>query len=165
MIRDDTRQTIRFIIGVIVFLIVFYIGSIFVFFRAGSSSRQNDRTIAQVASQKTPITNIQTYYHLDRGTNSYALKGTDKKGQTYYFVYLTHSKKAFIYPAKKGKSQSAIEKIFKADHTQQQIKSVNLGWYKGKPVWEVAFQNTKGQLGYISYDFRNGKEINEVANL
>ena len=94
MIRDDTRQTIRFIIGVIVFLIVFYIGSIFVFFRAGSSSRQNDRTIAQVASQKTPITNIQTYYHLDRGTNSYALKGTDKKGQTYYFVYLTHSKKA-----------------------------------------------------------------------
>lgn len=87
MIRDDTRQTIRFIIGVI----VFYIGSIFVFFRAGSSSRQNDRTIAQVASQKTPITNIQTYYHLDRGTNSYALKGTDKKGQTYYFVYLTET--------------------------------------------------------------------------
>lgn len=164
MIRDDTRQTIRFIIWIVVLLIIFYIGSIFVFFRAGTPTRQNDRIIAQAATRKTPITNVQIYYHLDRGTNSYSLKGTDEKGKTYYFVYLTHSKKAFVYPSNKGTSQSKIENTFKQNHNEQ-IKTVNLGWYQGKPVWEIAFQNKNGQLGYILYNFRNGKEINEVANL
>lgn len=165
MIRDDIRQTIKFVIWVVIIAIVFYIASIFVFFRAGSQSRSNDRQLEQLANQKTQIKTIQSYYHLDRGTNSYALGGTDKKGQTFYLIYLPHSKKAYVYSAKKGSTQKQIRTAFKKRHAGAQIKEINLGWYQGKPAWEVSYQNSNGNQGYVLYDFKQAKVINEVDNL
>lgn len=165
MIQDDTRQTIKFIVWVVVIAILFYIASIFVFYKAGSNSRSNEKQIAQTASQKTPITNIQTYYHLDRGTNSYAIKGTDKKGKNYYFVYLPKSKKAYLYQANKGTSENKIKALFKSKNSNDSLKAINLGWYQGKPVWEVTYQTKNNNLGYLLYDFKTGKTINEVNNL
>lgn len=101
MIKDDTRQTIKFVAWVIAIIIVVYIAAVIIVFMAGSPSRKNDRQISQVASQKTPIKNIQQYYHLNRGTDSYALKGTAKKGQVYYFIYLPNSKRHIYYHLKR----------------------------------------------------------------
>lgn len=165
MIRDDTRQTIKFVIWTIVVIIVLYIASVFVFFRAGTQSRDNDKQIAQLASQKTPIKNIQTYYHLDRGTSSYSLKGTNKKGAVYYFIYLPKTKKAYLYSAKKGVSESKVRSEFKRLHSNQTVSAVNLGWYKGEAVWEVTAQNKNNDYTYSLYEFKSGNEISEVANL
>lgn len=165
MIRDDTRQTIKFIIWTIVVIIILYIASVFVFFRAGTQSRDNDKQITQLAMQKTPIRNVQTYYHLDRGTNSYSLEGTNKKGQTYYFIYLPKTKKAYLYPAKKGVSRNRIKSEFKRLHPKQSISEVNLGWYQGEAVWEITSQNKNNDYSYSLYEFKSGNEISEVANL
>lgn len=165
MIREDTRQTIKFIIWVIILAIIFYITSIFIFFKAGSSTRINDQQMINTSRKKTPITSINTYYHLDRGTNSYALQGTDKKSKSYYFIYLPNSKKAYLYPASKGVSEKEIRNYFNKNHSNQTINNVNLGWYKGSAVWEISYQNRNKNIGYILYNFKDGKEINEVDNL
>lgn len=165
MFKDDIRETIKFIVIVVVIAIVLFFASILIFFKADSSSRNNINQMKQTVKQKTPITNIEQTYHLSRDVNSYALKGTSKTGKKYYFIYLPNSKKAVLYEATKGVSQSKIEKIFKKTHSDQEIRATNLGWYKNKAVWEVAFQNSKNRLGYSLYDFHNGKAINEVDNL
>ena len=165
ILRDDTRKTIKFIIWVVILAIIFYIASIFVFYKAGSSSRNNDQQIVRIANQKTPITNVQNYYHLNQGTNSYAIKGTDKKGKVYYFIYLPSSKKAYLYQSDKAVSQNKISKIFYEKHPNSNVKSINLGWYQSQPVWEVAYQNKNSKLGFTLYDFHNAKLVNEVDNL
>ena len=164
IINEDTRKTIKFIIWTIIVVIILYIASVFVFFKAGSLTRSNDRNIAAVANQKTPITKIQNYYHLDRGTNSYAINGIDKHGRRYYFIYLPDSKKAYLYPANKGISETAITNKFNKVNNYK-IKEINLGWYQSKPVWEISYQKVNGNLGFNLYDFKTGKAINEVDNL
>ena len=51
MIRDDTRQTIKFVIWVIGIIIAIYIASVAIFYGAGSQSRNNDREITKLANQ------------------------------------------------------------------------------------------------------------------
>lgn len=165
MIRDDTRQTIKFVIWVVVLIIIAYIASVVIFFKAGTQSRDNNRQIAQIATQKTPIKSVQTYYHLDRGVSSYSLKGMNNKGKVYYFIYLPHSKKAYLYPAAKGKGESQIRTNFKQKHPNYTINQINLGWYKGNPVWEVTTKNNNGNYSYYLYEFKTGNEINAVDNL
>ncbi len=165
MIRDDTRQTIKFVIWVIGIIIAIYIASVAIFYGAGSQSRNNDREITKLANQKTPIRNIDTYYHLDRGVSSYSLKGTSTKGQSYYFIYLPKSKRAYLMPEKKGVSENKIRSEFERLHSNQKISEVNLGWYKGKAVWEVTSQNKNNVYSYTLYEFKTGNEISEVANL
>ena len=84
MLQDDTRQIIKFVSWVIGLIIVAFLVSVVIFYYAGSKSRGNDQKIAQLATSKTPISKIQGYYHLDRGTSSYAVAGTNKKGKQYY---------------------------------------------------------------------------------
>lgn len=165
ILKDDTKQTIKFIVWVVVIAIAIYLASIFVFFKAGSNVRNSDRQIAALAKQKTPIVNVENYYHLDRGISSYSLKGTDKRAKSYYFIYLPSSKKAYIYQASKGTTESKIRETFNAQNPNKTIKSVNLGWYRNDPVWEVAYQNSNGKLGYNLYLYRTGKELNQVDNL
>ena len=165
MIQDDTRKPIKFVGWVIGLIIIAFLASIVIFYCAGAKSRGNDQRVAQLASAKTPITNIQKYYHLDRGTSSYAVKGTNSKGQNYYFIYLPNSKKAYLYPANKGVSEDKIKNSFKSLHTDATINHINLGWYKGEAVWEVAYKKQNGNLGYTLYEFKNGNDISEVDNL
>lgn len=161
MLKDDTRQTIKFVGWVIGLVIVAFLAGIAIFYYAGSKSRGNDQKVAELATSKTPISNIQGYYHLDRGTSSYALAGTNKKGKQYYFIYLPNSKKAYLYPATRGTSESK----FKSTHSDATINKINLGWYKGEAVWEVAYKKQNGNLGYTLYEFKNGNDISEVDNL
>lgn len=63
MIQDDTRQTIKFVAWVVGIIIVAFFASIAIFYYAGSKSRGNDQKIEQLATTKTPITNIKKYYH------------------------------------------------------------------------------------------------------
>ena len=51
MIKEDTRQTIKFVIWVLVIAIVGYIASVVIFYRAGTPSRSNDQQIRQIAMQ------------------------------------------------------------------------------------------------------------------
>lgn len=101
MIQDDTKQTIKFVTWVISLIIIaFFCKYCDFFYYAGSKSRGNNQRVVQLAASKTPITNIEQYYHLDRGTSSYSITGTNKKGRRYYFIYLPNSKKAYLYPLK-----------------------------------------------------------------
>lgn len=167
MINDDVRQTIRFIIWLLVAVVVFYLASVLAFFAAGRQSRQYDRQLDHLALEQTPITSVAQYYHLDRGVNSYALKGSNKKGHNYYFIYLPHSKRAYLYRAgQHAVSASQIKDSFRQNHPHNQINAVNLGWYRGSAVWEVAYQkNGNGNLGYALYALKDGREINQVDNL
>lgn len=165
MMQDDTRQTIKFVAWVIGIIVILFLASIGIFYYAGSKSRGNDQKIAQVVASKTPITQIQKYYHLDRGTSSYSISGTGKKGKKYYFIYLPNSKKAYLYQANRGVSETEIKKKFKSTHSDATINHINLGWYKGEAVWEVAYKKKNGNLGYTIYEFKNGNDISEVDNL
>lgn len=165
MLQDDARQTIKFVSWVIGLIIVAFLASIAIFYYAGSRSRGNDQKVTQLATSKTPIRKIQNYYHLNRGTSSYAIAGTNNKGKQYYFIYLPNSKKAYLYPAAKGITESKIKNKFKSIHTDATINNINLGWYKGEAVWEVAYKKQNGNLGYTLYEFKNGNDISEVDNL
>ena len=97
MIQDDTRQTIKFVAWVIGLIIIAFFVSIAIFYAAGSKSRGNDQRIAELARSKTPITNISKYYHLDRGTSSYAINGTNKKGKDIIlFICLIQKRHTYI---------------------------------------------------------------------
>ena len=41
----------------------------------------------------------------------------------------------------------------------KKILHINLGLYKNKPTWEVAFQKKNGSVGYNLIDFRTGKSL------
>ncbi|WEV40688.1 hypothetical protein [Lactobacillus sp. ESL0681] len=159
MIKDDTRQTIKFCAWLIVFLVLAYVVAVLIFYKAGQPEANNNHATAQIALKKTPIKEVHDYYHLDRGVNSYAVKGIGKKHQTYYFVYLPGSKKGYLLAATEGVSETKIKRAYQAKKTANQITQINLGWYKNRAVWEVTAKSKTGSYRYQLYEFKNGSLI------
>ncbi|WEV36095.1 hypothetical protein [Lactobacillus sp. ESL0677] len=159
MIKDDTRQTIKFVTWVVIIIVLLYLMFVALFYQAGQPGRNETQNVKQIATSKTPITLVQASYHLDREVNSYSVKGISKHNGTYYFIYLPGSKKGYLYPAKKGVSETKIRSEFNQKRTGGKINQVNLGWYKNKPVWEVTAKNAAGDYSYKLYEFKTGNFI------
>ncbi|GFZ27028.1 hypothetical protein [Lactobacillus corticis] len=165
MSRYGNRRWTKFILWLIAILLLLWIAYTVIFYFAGADRRGNQAAAASVAESKSGITNVQKYYHLDRGVSSYSLKGTNKSGKTFYFIYLPHSKKAYVYPASKGTSEKNIRQKFTSQTKSATIRDINLGWYKGQAVWEVSYNTSQNKLGYAIYTFNDGNRISDVANL
>ena len=159
MIQDDTKQTFKFLAWVFIILIFLYFAFIVIFYKAGNPERSEIRELNRIAVEKTPIKYTEKNYHLNRGVNSYALKGLTKNHRTYYFIYLPGSKKAYLYSASKGVNEGLIRNKYSANEPNEKITEVNLGWYKNKPVWEVSSKNIAGEYHYQLYNFKDGKLV------
>lgn len=156
IIEDDTKQMFKFIAWLMGIIVVLYFSSLLIFYKASSPERHQTRVLNQIVLQKSPITKIERNYHLDRGVNSYAVKGLSKNKKTYYFIYLPASKKAYLLPAKKGVSETSIKNKYSAKHPSDQLMEVNLGWYRNRAAWEVTGKDTAGDYRYQLYEFKNG---------
>lgn len=159
MIKDDTRQTLKFVAWLVAVIVLFYFVFLIVFYKSSSPERMETRELQQIAMQKSPITRIEKNYHLNRGVNSYSLMGTAKNRSTYYFIYLPGSKKAYLLPANKGVSELFIRSKYHSKHHSEKIIKVSLGWYRGRAVWEVTSKNSIGNYHYQLYEFKNGNLI------
>lgn len=150
------------VVGVIA---VIYLVLCIVFYIATKPASDAVKQTNSVALEKTPITRVTKNYHLSRSVESNSLEGTSKKGENYYFIYLPHSKKAYLYQASKGKSEEQILQTFNDAHPGHDNPKCQLGWYKGIPVWEVTYKKKNGNYGYVLYNFKNGKELVYADNL
>lgn len=159
MINDDTKQTVKFLTYILILIVFLYFAFIIIFYKAGNPERTQTRELNRIALQKTPIKYTEKNYHLDRGINSYALKGLDKKRKTFYFIYLPGSKKAYLYPANKGVNEEVIRHKYESKRSNEKITEINLGWYQGKAVWEVSSKNLVGEYHYQLYEFKNGNLV------
>ncbi|OYR93048.1 PepSY domain-containing protein [Lactobacillus taiwanensis] len=144
---------------------VIYLFICIIFYFATKPMSDSIKQTNDIALQKTPITTITKNYHLSRSVESNSLVGTSKKGKKYYFIYLPHSKKAYLYQASKGKSDEQIKEIFNDAHPGHSKVKCELGWYKGVPVWEITYKKENGNYGYVIYDFKTGKELVYADNL
>lgn len=156
IIEEDTKQTFKFIAWIIGIIVVLYFSLLLIFYKASSPERYQIRELDQIALQKSPIMKIERNYHLDRGVNSYAVKGTSKGKKTYYFVYLPASKKAYLLSAAKGVSETSIKNKYAAKYPTDHLMEVNLGWFRNRAVWEVTAKDNTGNYRYQLYEFKNG---------
>lgn len=159
------KQGLKIVGGVIGVLLVIYIICIIIFIAGTKTESDNQKTVAAVATDKTPITQITKTYHLSRSVKSDSVVGTDKKGKKYYFIYLPHSKKSYLYSANSGISESKAKSIFNSQHPGHSNLNIELGWYKGRPVWEISYKKSNGNYGYALYNFKDGKEIYYIDNI
>ncbi|MBP2057081.1 uncharacterized protein YpmB [Lactobacillus colini] len=163
--NQRVKQGLRTIASAIGILAAIYLICIIIFIFATNSQRQDQKAVAAVAIDKTPIIKINKTYHLSRSVKSDSVVGTDRKGHKYYFIYLSHSKKSYLYSSNSGLSEARIRSIFLSKHPGHSNLKIELGWYKARPVWEISYKKNNGNYGYALYNFKDGKEIYFIDNI
>lgn len=163
--KDENRQVVIFIAWLAGMIVVLALAASLILAAAGSSRGSDYRAMEQVIGQKTPIVKVDHTYHLSRSCQSVSASGLDRRGHRYYFVFLPDSKRAYLYSRQKGTSAEQILQKAQRQHGRHDDATINLGWYHGRPVWEVAYRKSNGNCSYILYAFKSGRQISFIDNL
>lgn len=159
------KPLLKIAIWTLVSLVIIYIICFIIFMIGTHPLRQQSKNVSELALSKTPITKVEETYHMSQNKVSNSVKGIDKKGQTYYFVYLANSKKAYLYKANEGITENHVKALFDSKHPGHKNLKVEFGWYQNKPVWEISYKKHNGNYGYAIYSFKTGKQLFYVDNL
>ncbi|KRK80505.1 cell wall elongation regulator TseB-like domain-containing protein [Companilactobacillus nodensis] len=118
-----------------------------------------------IAEQKAGITQPDYFGNFTREKQYYSVGGLTKTDKYRYVIINAKSGKTKTInlnnaPVRKDVIQGVADR-----YSATKILHINLGMYKNKPTWEVAFKNKKGTIGYNLVDFHTGKSVQIINNL
>ncbi len=100
--------------------------------------RNAKKQATQLAQQYAGLKEETAFYHYNRNHTYYTVAGTNDKKQKIYAIVAQNGKK---------------------------INHTALGMHKNKPVWEISYLNSYGNLCYDLLDFKTGKVVKTIQNI
>lgn len=143
---ERMTKTSQITIGILILVIAGML-AVGLFFWKALVPYSNARTEAiKVARQQTDIKTVTAFDIATSDETTYSVEGKDASGQKIAVLIPKKSSEISVVDLDKGTSPDKL--------TEKDTKSVVLGLYKGKAVWEV-----NNQSGFKLYDFSSGKEV------
>ena len=93
------------------------------------------------------------------------MAGTNDKKQKIYAIVAQNGKKINVYRQNEGISEASAKKITQQTGNVKKITHTALGMHKNKPVWEISYLNSYGNLCYDLLDFKTGKIVKTIQNI
>lgn len=118
-----------------------------------------------IAKEKAGIVQPDYFGNYTRQKQYYSVGGLTKSDKYRYIIIDAKSGKTEVIDKNNAPvRQTVIDGVAQKYHAKK-ILHINLGIYKKKPTWEVAFQNKNGSIGYNLIDFRTGKSVQIINNI
>ncbi|WP_300562672.1 hypothetical protein [Companilactobacillus sp.] len=127
-----------------------------------SSARSQSNKIANTSAG---IVNPDYFGNYSRTDQYYAVGGlTQKKQYRYVIINAKTGKTQTVNKGNAPMRESIINGVSER-YDPTKILHIDLGLYKKKPTWEVAFKNKNGTIGYNLVDFKTGKSVQVINNI
>lgn len=127
-----------------------------------SSAKSQSNNIARTSAN---ITDPDYFGNYTRSKQYYSVGGlTSKKQYRYVIINAKTGKTQVIDKGNAPIRQTVIDGVAQR-YNPTKILHINLGLYKKKPTWEVAFKNKNGTIGYNLVDFKSGKSVQLINNI
>ncbi|KRO00543.1 extracellular protein precursor [Companilactobacillus kimchiensis] len=127
---------------------------------SSAKSQAND-----IAKEKAGIVEPDYFGNYTRQKQYYSVGGLTKGDKYRYIIINAKSGKTEVINKNNAPVRQTVIAGTAQRYNAKKILHINLGVYKDKPTWEVAFQKKNGSIGYNLVDFRTGKSIQIINNI
>jgi len=118
-----------------------------------------------IAKEKAGIVQPDYFGNYSRQKQYYSVGGLTKGDKYRYIIIDAKSGKTEVINKNNAPVRQTVIDGVAQRYSAKKILHINLGVYKSKPTWEVAFQKKNGSIGYNLIDFRTGKSIQIINNI
>lgn len=148
------------IAGVIVVVL-----SILIFFQQALHPYNKLRSQADsIAGRSAKVTKINGFWWNTRDT-SYVTVGGQRSGHAVYVVIKQKNGAVHVVRQSAGTTRNeALSQAWK-QLDPQRVLNASLRYQGKKLVWDVAYKTKQGRLGYVTYSFRTGKQVELIKNI
>ena len=118
----------------------------------------------RVAKRTGHLTTTTGFYWTNLDTTYYTVAGQNKAKQKVYAIVPKTGQNVTVLKQSAGLSRNAVlQKVWQRD--PKKVLSAALSIFNGKPAWQVSYLNQAGRLCYLTFQYSNGKVLQQIQNI
>ncbi|KRO18210.1 cell wall elongation regulator TseB-like domain-containing protein [Lacticaseibacillus saniviri] len=134
------------------------------YYRAQAPRNQLRREAIQIATKQAGLTQVDQFYWFTHGASYLTVAGTTKNKRPVYVLIRQSNGKVVVLNQKDGITP-AKARAQAATYQPKKILSVTLGERRKQVIWDVSYLDQNGKLGYVSYNFKTGNQVQSIRNI
>ncbi|HIW72261.1 MAG TPA: DUF5590 domain-containing protein [Candidatus Levilactobacillus faecigallinarum] len=152
------------LLTVLVVVLALLLGGGYAIRRATHPFTQAQTRAERIAKTSGHLTKTTGYYWTNLDTTYYTVVGQNKAKQAVYAIVPKSGKNVTVLKQSAGLSRNAVlQRVWQRN--PKKVLSAALSIFNGKPAWQVSYLNKAGKLCYLTFQFSNGKVLQQIANI
>lgn len=153
------------LLTVLVIVLVLLLSGAVIIHKSTKPFTQAQARAERVAKKSGQLTTTTGYYSTNLDTTYYTVAGQNKKKQKVYaIVPKTGNTVTTVLQQSAGLSRNAVlQKVWQRN--PKKVLSAALSIFNGKPAWQVSYLNKAGKLCYLTFQYSNGKVLQQIENI
>lgn len=152
------------LLSILVIVLVLLISAGYVIRRATKPLSQDQIRAERIAKRSGHLTSTSDFYWTNLNSTYYTVAGKNKQKQDVYAVISKSGKDVTVLKQSAGMSRNtALQQVWKRN--PKKVLSAALRIFNGKPAWQVGYLNQSGKLCYVTFQYSNGKVLQQIANI
>ncbi|MFC6274998.1 DUF5590 domain-containing protein [Levilactobacillus tangyuanensis] len=152
------------LLGILVVILVLLLSGAIIIHKATKPLSQQQDKAETVAQKSGHLTSTDKFYWTNLGSTYYTVSGQNKAKQSVYAIVPKSGKDVTVVQQSAGITRNAVlEKVWQRN--PKKVLGAALSIFNGKPAWQVSYLNKSGKLCYITYQYSNGKVLQQISNI
>lgn len=155
----------KVIIGLVLTLSVFIVGSIFIYQRANAPRARAENETITFLTERTDLVKPEHFYWYNGSETTFSIRGfNEEEEEKLYIVRQEGGEITTLNISDTLSEQDAIRQTREAREPKR-ILDTKVGLMNDTPIWEVTYRNENDRLGYYIIDLQTGEWIRTIDNI
>lgn len=157
------KKTIISLLTILMAIVIVF--SIFLFNTSRQPFKQAKAEAIKIAKETAGMTTTDEFYWYNNEETYFSVSGTNQKKEK--LLVIVEQKGGKVLTLKQGEfiSEQAAKKIVWETKKPAELLETRVGIEEGVPVWEVAYKQKNGRLGYYVVTAKEGKWVKDIENI
>ena len=144
---------------------VIIISSVFIYRISRQPLVQAREETTAIAKESSEIEKINEFYWYNNKKTYFAVSGVNKKDEN--MIVIVEQKGGNVVVLNPGQfiSEKEAKRIAYTETKPRKMLETRIGLDNGVPVWEVAYEQDNGKLGYYIVTAKEGKWVKDIKNI
>jgi len=152
------------LLSVLIVILVLLLSAGYVIRKATKPLSQDQTRAETVAKKSGHLTSTSGFYWTNLDTTYYTVAGKNKAKQAVYAIVPKSGSNVTVLKQSDGLSRNAaLQKVW--NRNPKKVLSAALSMFNGKPAWQISYLNKSGKLCYLTYQYSNGKVLQQISNI
>lgn len=152
------------LLSILLVILVLLVSGAYMINKASKPLTQNQAHAESVAKKSGHLTSTSSFYWTNLDTTYYTVAGKNKANQSVYAIVPKTGNNVTVLKQSAGLSRNTVlQQVWKKN--PKKVLSAALCIFNGKPAWQVNYLNKSGKLCYLTFQYSNGKVLQQISNI
>lgn len=155
----------RIIIFLTIVMGIIIISSIFIYRTSRQPLVQAKEETTRIAKESSELVTVNEFYWYNNKKTYFAVSGANKKDEN--MIVIVEQKGGNVVVLNPGQfiSENEAKQIAYTETKPKKMLEARIGLDNDVPVWEVAYEQDNGKLGYYIVTAKEGKWVKGIKNI